>query len=71
MDRKKWEMCGRKKRYKDEHMANYYRRKFQSDRAVVLDYYWCPYCHGYHLTSEEFVPQKAGEKLAAVYALYA
>lgn len=71
MDRKVWNMCGKKKRYRDEHSANQYRKKAEAERGKSFDYYWCPYCKGFHLTSEEFIPERAGEKLALVYAQYA
>ena len=48
-----WRQCKRKNRYRDEHTANYYRRKFEQERGKKLDYYWCPYCNGFHLTSAE------------------
>ena len=48
-----WRQCKRKNRYRDEHAANYYRRKFEQERGKKLDYYWCPYCNGFHLTSAE------------------
>ena len=50
-----WRQCGRKKRYKDEHTANKYRKLFEKERGKKLDYYWCTYCNGYHLTSSEKV----------------
>ena len=50
-----WRQCKRKKRYRDEHAANHYRRIFEQKRGKKLDYYWCPYCNGYHLTSAEFI----------------
>ncbi len=46
-----WRQCGRKKRYRDEHTANQYRKLFERERGKKLDYYWCCYCRGYHLTS--------------------
>ena len=46
-----WRMCKSKKRYRDEHTANLYRRKFEKQHGKKLDYYWCPYCSGFHLTS--------------------
>ena len=55
MKRNIWGQCKRKKRYRDEHTANYYRKKFEQARGQKLDYYWCPYCNGYHLTSAEFI----------------
>ena len=53
MCKKKWKQCGRKKRYRDEHSANHYRKMFEKMRGKKLDYYWCGYCKGYHLTSSE------------------
>ena len=51
MKRNVWRMCKSKKRYRDEHTANLYRRKFEEERGRKLDYYWCPCCFGFHLTS--------------------
>ena len=53
MNKSIWRQCKRKNRYRDEHAANYYRRKFEQERGKKLDYYWCPYCNGFHLTSLE------------------
>lgn len=47
-----WNQCGRKIRYRDEHTANQYRKKCEKERGVKLDYYWCNFCGGYHLTSK-------------------
>ena len=46
-----WRQCGRKRRYRDEHTANHYRKMFEQERGRRLDYYWCKYCNGFHLTS--------------------
>ncbi len=46
-----WRMCTSKNRYKDEHTANWYRQKYENERGKKLDYYWCPCCKGFHLTS--------------------
>lgn len=51
MSNSTWRQCGRKMRYRDEHTANYYRRKCEMQRGQKLDYYWCGYCNGFHLTS--------------------
>ena len=53
MNKSIWRQCKRKNRYRDEHTANLYRRKFEQERGKKLDYYWCPYCNGFHLTSVE------------------
>ena len=53
MGNKIWRQCKRKNRYRDEHTANYYKRKCEQSRGTKLDYYWCPYCNGFHLTSME------------------
>ena len=50
-----WRQCRSKNRYRDEHTANYYRKKCERERGTKLDYYWCGHCKGYHLTSSEFV----------------
>lgn len=55
-----WNQCGRKNRYRDEHTANYYCRVLGEERGVKLDYYWCAYCNGFHLTSGEFRPEGYG-----------
>lgn len=46
-----WNMCKRKTRYRDEHTVNYYRKKYEILRGKKLDYYYCPCCKGFHLTS--------------------
>ena len=51
-----WRQCGRKKRYRDEHTANLYRKMFERERGKKLDYYWCYFCKGFHLTSQERHP---------------
>ncbi len=51
MTRIVWRQCGRKKRYRDEHTANHYRKIFEHERGKRLDYYWCQHCNGFHLTS--------------------
>jgi len=54
-----WKQCTSKRRYRDEHTANHYRKMFQRERGKALDYYWCVYCKGYHLTStESFLAEK-------------
>ena len=54
MSKKVWLTCGSKHRYRDEHTANLSRKKYEKERGQKLDYYWCPYCKGFHLTSEEY-----------------
>ncbi len=51
MTRAEWRKCGRKKRYRDEHTANQYRKRYEQMRGKKLDYYWCGCCNGFHLTS--------------------
>ena len=51
MSKSLWSQCTSKKRYKDEYSANRYRKICQRARGVKLDYYWCHYCNGFHLTS--------------------
>ena len=59
MTRLVWWQCGRKKRYRDEHTANYFRKLFERERGKKLDYYWCGYCNGFHLTSNvEYAVEK-------------
>lgn len=53
MEKSIWRQCKRKNRYRDEHTANYYKRKYEQERGKKLDYYWCGYCNGFHLTSVE------------------
>lgn len=36
MDKSIWRQCKRKNRYRDEHAANYYRRKF--DKSVARNW---------------------------------
>ncbi len=54
MTKSMWNQCGRKKRYRDEHTANHFRKLFEQERGKKLDYYWCTYCKGYHLTSTQY-----------------
>lgn len=58
MSNSKWKMCGSKKRYRDEHNANLYRKLCERERGIKLDYYWCPHCKGYHLTSTQVGEQE-------------
>ncbi len=51
-----WRQCGSKKRYRDEHTVNIYRKMFEKERGKKLDYYWCNYCNGFHLTSKVKTP---------------
>ena len=53
-----WRQCKRKKRYRDEHQVNYYKKLCERARGIKLDYYWCAYCNGYHLTSSESFLEK-------------
>lgn len=71
MKRKEWNVCGKKMRYRDEHSANQYKRKCERERGIALDYYWCPYCKGFHLTSTKFRPEALGQEFAREYARYA
>ncbi|MCR5691430.1 MAG: hypothetical protein K6G62_04340 [Eubacterium sp.] len=47
-----WRSCKSKTRYRDEHTVNDYKKKCERARGKKLDYYWCPYCRGFHLTSK-------------------
>ncbi len=55
MSKSIWKQCKKKNRYRDEHAANYYRKIFEKKRGKQLDYYWCSYCRGFHLTSGVFL----------------
>ncbi len=46
-----WKQCKSKKRYRNEHDVNQYRKKYERERGIKLDYYYCVHCKGYHLTS--------------------
>ena len=46
-----WKQCKSKRRYRDEHTVNFYRKKCQRARGQELAYYLCPICNGFHLTS--------------------
>ena len=48
-----WKQCKSKNRYRNEHEVNQYRKMYERERGKKLDYYWCVYCKGYHLTSAE------------------
>lgn len=60
MKKRIWRQCKRKHRYRDEHSANYYRRVCERQRGIKLDYYWCCYCNGFHLTSADLAPALYG-----------
>ena len=60
MNKRTWNQCRKKNRYRDEHTANLFRKKCEAERGVKLDYYWCAYCNGFHLTSETFRPEGYG-----------
>ena len=51
-----WNQCKRKKRYRDEYQASYYCKLFWKERGTKLDFYWCRYCEGFHLTSSTDTP---------------
>ena len=55
MKKSTWRQCGSKKRYRDEHEAGIHKKMYERERGTKLDYYWCGYCKGYHLTSSEVV----------------
>lgn len=60
MGKSNWNQCGKKKRYRDEHTVNLYRRKYEIKYGVKADYYWCSCCKGFHITTEEFRPEGYG-----------
>lgn len=62
-----WSSCASKKRYRDEHTANLLRRKYEQLRGKKLDYYWCPYCRGFHLTSAKFIVPENMKEYEADY----
>lgn len=49
---KKWRSCGKKKRYRDENAVREAIRRVHKKREVYLDYYYCEYCKGWHMTSK-------------------
>lgn len=49
-----WRQCKSKRRYRDEHTVNYYKKRCQRARGQELAYYWCHVCNGFHLTSSTF-----------------
>jgi|GEM_PF-4193624 len=54
-----WKQCKSKNRYRNEHDVNLYRKMYERERGKKLDYYYCVYCNGYHLTSaESFLQEK-------------
>lgn len=53
-----WRQCGKKNRYSNESKAYHYKKKYERERGIKLDIYWCTYCNGYHLTSKEWQPFK-------------
>lgn len=50
-NKSKWRQCGSKNRYRHEHDAQLYRKKFEKARGDKLRIYYCYVCNGYHLTS--------------------
>lgn len=50
-----WRECGSKVRYRDAGEAGKAAKKCMRARGGELDFYWCTYCNGYHLTSKEMV----------------
>ena len=53
MGKNEWRQCKSKNRYRDMHTVNHYKKMCERSRGKKLDYYWCTYCNGYHLTSVE------------------
>lgn len=43
--------CRKKVRYRTEGEVSKARHKCERTRGVKLEYYFCPYCEGFHLTS--------------------
>lgn len=49
-------MCRTKKRYRNEHEVRRIIKLCEKSRNKRLDFYYCQYCNGYHITSRiEFV----------------
>lgn len=48
-----YRQCGSKKRYRDEKDARKILRKCEKERGQKLDYYYCSYCSGWHLTHKD------------------
>lgn len=46
-----WRQCKSKNRYRNEHEVNRYKKMCERKRGKKLDYYYCEFCNGYHLTS--------------------
>lgn len=53
-----WRECKSKNRYRDEHTVNSYKKLYERRRGKKLDYYWCKYCKGFHLTSSVFIVEE-------------
>ena len=49
---KVFRQCKSKKRYRDEKQARAVMKR-RSREVGYLDYYYCVYCNGWHLTSKE------------------
>ena len=45
-----------KRRYRDEHEARQAIKSCQKSRDVALDFYYCDFCKGYHLTKRMELP---------------
>ena len=50
-----WRQCGSKNRYRHEHDAQQYRKKYEKLRGEKLRIYDCPVCNGFHLTSTSVI----------------
>ena len=50
-------MCGRKHRYDSEEMATKYALITEGYCKHTISVYKCPFCHGWHLTSEAKAPR--------------
>ena len=45
-----WRQCKKKRRYRDENEVRKMMKIRQNASGQRLDYYFCEYCKGYHLT---------------------
>lgn len=54
MNRSEWEACGKKTRYASQHEARQIANNCERLRPETkLRVYWCPFCDGWHVTSQE------------------
>ena len=70
MSRTEWEACGKKVRYHSQHEARQVANNCERLRPETkLRVYWCPFCDGWHVTSQEFRQRRDCNQPAATAVL--